>query len=158
MIDIDNRFLDRFWKKVDKKDDGECWNWLASKDKDGYGYFWIKEHGECRKAHRVSWLIHTGEWPNGLMCHHCDNPSCVNPKHLFDGSPRDNTQDMIDKNRKVLSLGERHGNSKLTKSQVLLCRNLWDSGKVKQKDLAKQYDVSTATISLIVRRKLWSWL
>lgn len=88
---------ERFMKKVQKKDSG-CWEWSAS-GVYGYGRFWLG--GRKVLAHRVSWFFHTGAMPadDVLMCHRCDNPPCVNPDHLFEGSPLDNTRDMIAKGR-----------------------------------------------------------
>ena len=88
--------MERFWAKVDKS--GDCWLWTASKTKEGYGYF--RFDGAMRKAHRMSWLLTNGEIPEGmLVCHTCDNPSCVNPKHLWLGTNRDNMDDMNAKGR-----------------------------------------------------------
>ena len=90
---------ERFWPKVEMGK--KCWEWVGGKDGDGYGVLRVGS-AECNfiKAHRVSFLIHYGEIPHGLVvCHTCDNPSCVNPKHLFIGSRKDNTRDMLKKGR-----------------------------------------------------------
>lgn len=88
--------MDRFWNKVKKTDN--CWFWTAGTFDDGYGKF--KFEKKNRKAHRISWLLTNGDIPEGmLVCHHCDNPLCVKPSHLFLGTPKDNTQDMIKKGR-----------------------------------------------------------
>jgi hypothetical protein len=82
---------ERFWEKVDKKTDDECWEWQASVDTHGYGYFYSDKR---IKAHRYSWELHFGAIPEGLyVCHHCDNPPCINPKHLFVGTAQDNLDD-----------------------------------------------------------------
>jgi HNH endonuclease len=76
----------------------DCWLWDGSLNMYGYGK--IKVDGKVWGAHRISFILHIGEMPDGmLVCHKCDNPSCVNPKHLFLGSPRDNTIDSVRKNR-----------------------------------------------------------
>ncbi len=88
--------MDRFFHKVDKASD--CWGWLAGKDKDGYGK--IKVSGKTVQAHRLSWNIHNGSVPEGVhVLHHCDNPSCVNPDHLFLGTHLDNMHDRDAKGR-----------------------------------------------------------
>ena len=88
--------MERFWNKVDKTDD--CWNWTASKNIQGYGYF--RFDGKMRKAHRMAWLLVNGEIPDGMcVCHTCDNPGCVNPIHLWLGTNQDNMDDMNNKGR-----------------------------------------------------------
>lgn len=102
--------IDRFWSKI-KKTDG-CWIWTGSKN--GLGYGRIEHHGIKYATHRFSYQMKYGPIPNGLwVLHHCDNPPCVNPKHLFTGTPRDNTQDMISKGRFVGNVGGINGHSKI---------------------------------------------
>jgi len=86
----------RFWDKVDKT--GECWIWTASKYLNGYGQF--RFDGKNWGAHRMAWLLTNGEIPDGmLVCHTCDNPSCIRPAHLFIGTQKQNMRDCIDKGR-----------------------------------------------------------
>ncbi len=96
--------LERFFAKVAVSSDG-CWEWLAAKNKDGYGLFYWE--GRMRPAHVASYLIHTGPIPSGiLVCHTCDNPSCVRPDHLWLGSHTDNARDRERKGRGLE--GKRH--------------------------------------------------
>lgn len=90
---------ERFLEKVDRRGEDDCWLWLAGTSAGGYGLFFNK--GRIM-AHRFSYQLHRGTIPQGLrVCHSCDNPPCVNPKHLWLGTPKDNTQDMMNKGRFV---------------------------------------------------------
>jgi hypothetical protein len=90
---------DRFWAKVDKS--GECWVWTGSRNWAGYGYLGaVRGHGRQLAAHRVSWELANGSIPEGLhVLHHCDNPPCVRPEHLFVGTRSDNLSDAGRKGR-----------------------------------------------------------
>lgn len=95
---------ERFWEKVRRVGPSSCWEWTAHCDRRGYGE--IGSSGNRGKphlrAHRVSWEIHNGPIPDGLfVLHRCDNRKCVNPHHLFLGTAKDNTQDMLAKGRGV---------------------------------------------------------
>lgn len=89
---------DRFWSMVDKGDD--CWVWTGSVNKKGYGQIATKRGCRPLQAHRLSFEMHFGQVPDGLMVlHRCDNPPCVRPEHLFTGTAKENTEDMIRKGR-----------------------------------------------------------
>lgn len=89
----------RFWAKVQRYGDNDCWIWIAGQDKDMYGKFTLHENGKSidLRAHQYSWQLYTGRpVPKGLhVCHHCDHPYCVNPLHLFIGTNLDNNQDCV---------------------------------------------------------------
>jgi hypothetical protein len=115
-LDSSLRFVmqqsDRFWAKVQKSDG--CWEWTAAHLPQGYGEFMMKLPSEVRarphRAHRVAWMLANKRLiPAGLyVCHHCDNPKCVRPEHLFLGTHADNTRDMVKKGRHFLGK-ERSG-------------------------------------------------
>lgn len=89
-----------FWNKVDRS--GTCWVWTAARSEFGYGIYALRQDGRTRNdpAHRFSWRLHFGAIPDGLyVCHHCDNPPCVRPDHLFLGTPQANYLDMKRKGR-----------------------------------------------------------
>lgn len=89
----------RFWAHVDVsggKD--QCWPWRGPINSSGYGVF--KFHADIYLSHRFAWELTNGKIPDGMfVCHHCDNPPCCNPAHLFIGTPKDNAQDAMKKGR-----------------------------------------------------------
>lgn len=138
---------------------GGCWEWYGPYDKDGYGV--IKRLGKTYRAHRVSYEIRKGKIPVGLMIlHSCDNPQCVNPAHLFPGTAKDNSDDMIRKGRKAVvrgakaQRGSRNTQAKLGGLAVLRIRSRASQGESQVK-LAREFGVSEATIHLVVTRKSW---
>lgn len=111
---------DRFWEKVDKKPDG-CWNWKGYTD-NGKAYGRLRLGKENKIATHVSWFIHTGKWPNKYMCHKCDNPPCVNPEHLFEGTHWDNMEDKVKKGRQ--KRGQDIPNAILNDGKVKIVKSL----------------------------------
>jgi hypothetical protein len=143
-----------YWPRVVRKFSG-CWGWIGSFDSRGYGRICEHYGGRFFKAHRLSWFLHHGEWPNQNVLHRCDNPACTNPDHLFLGSHADNVADMVSKERH--SRGEHRPNSKLTEAQVREIRERRAAGE-RRRDLANSFDVSEWTIQNIYSGKSWSWL
>ncbi len=143
---------ERFWEKVNKTE--TCWLWTAQLDKEGYGQFRILCKGRRYQAHRISWRLHFGEIPEGMKaCHHCDNPACVRPSHLFLGTQTHNVADMNAKGRHAF--GEKNGSAKMTNEQVRDIRRRYAAGGVLQHTLAVEHGVADCTISQIVNRKKW---
>lgn len=143
---------ERFWAKVEKGADDECWLWAAFKERDGYGFLQLGRR--ALRANRVSWMIHFGAIPEGqVVCHRCGNPSCVNPAHLFLGTNAENTADSTAKGRRAK--GERQGSAKLCTSAIVAIRHLYQRG-VLQVDIAREFGIHQTAVSGIVRRKAWS--
>src|SRR5437660_11545344 len=151
--------FDRFWSKVDKKGEDECWPWKAGKNNRGYGVFALEHPHHNERvvdilAHRYSWQEANGPIPKGrYILNKCDNPPCVNPKHLRVGTLKDNSEDMYAKGR--ARIGESHPSSKLTEAQVLEIRQKYSRGVYGYTRLAKEYGVAHWTILSIIRRKNW---
>ena len=146
---------DLFWSKVDFTEN--CWEWAAGFNLQGYGVFHIKRKQYL--AHRVAWTLVCGPIPEGmLVCHYCDNTSCVKSSHLFLGTAKDNTRDMISKGRSNWSeacKGEESGRAKLTKKEVREIREKYASGCFIQRELAEEYKISRRNISSIVTYVSW---
>lgn len=161
---IEQKYIDKFWSYVQKGKDDECWTWLASFGSHGYGNSYNGVTVET--APRMAWKIHFGDIPKGFyICHHCDNRKCVNPSHLFLGTPKDNTDDMDAKGRRVNAQlsGEENPLAKLTWENVLEIRRLRDSEhpinrkarKYTERFLANMFGVDKNAIHLILHNKTW---
>lgn len=154
---------ERFWEKVERGEPDECWEWQETTKGRGYGKLWV--HGKRMKAHRLSWRIAHSmqEIPVGMcVCHHCDNPGCVNPAHLFLGTHADNMRDAARKGKffkkQTQVRGEKHGRHKLTEGDVLAIRSRYAKGCVSQSALAREYGVGQSTVSAVVTYENWRWL
>lgn len=135
-----------------------CWNWNGANEskRGGYGLFWMLD--DHRRASRVAYEIYVGPIPAGLhVLHKCDNPPCVNPDHLFVGTPLDNARDCSAKGRRrnVPSVGEKNGLARLTNEQARQIKTALTSG-AKGRLLAKMFSVSESIISDIKRGKTWT--
>ena len=156
----------RFWSKVDRSagPDG-CWLWTAYRLPGGYGQFSIGN--TLQRAHRVAWELTHGPIPAGMHClHRCDNPSCVNPAHLFLGTQKDNVRDMRTKKRhdwsglhlgreRLYPMGEGCSWHRLTADEVLEIRVRYAAGGISTRALAADYGVSGHHVWAIVSRKVW---
>ncbi len=142
----------RFWSKVDVRGPDECWPWTASKQHGGYGQF--RAEGKKHKAHRVAWEQTQGPIPAGKhMLHHCDNPSCCNPAHLFIGTNADNIQDKVNKGRQVK--GSAHSKAQLDEWLVADMRKRYATGKYTKTKLARMFFVHKMTVHDILTGKHW---
>lgn len=151
-IVIPEKNIELFWNKVDKKSDDECWEWLGTKPGGAYGAITIER--VSYKAHRVSWVLHNGEIPEGLLvCHTCDNPGCVNPTHLFLGTQKDNLEDMDKKGRRKYYNNETHPLCKLTDEEVREIRKLYEDTTMTHEDLGIKFGVTRSYIHEVLAGK-----
>ena len=152
---------DRFWSKVDVRGPDECWPWKAGRYRAGYGTF--SNARTTVTTHRQAWVLMNGPIPQGMcVCHRCDNPPCVNPGHLFLGTPLDNMRDMIAKGRRRVGApsklrGEDHPRSKLTDTEVREIR-AWREAGFPGTQIAIAYGVTHSTVNRIASRRRWTHL
>ena len=151
---MNEKDIARFWSKVDRCGPDDCWEWKAGKHRQGYGLLpYRRTHYH---SHRVSWFLTFGAIPAGMfVCHHCDNPPCVNPSHLFLGTAKDNAQDMIKKGRSPLLKkadydGARHPNAKLSGDDIWWIRFIRLLVGTHVRTLAMAYGVSHQHICRIL--------
>lgn len=145
-----NKFFDKIFRPTEPN---ACWTWTAFKDRNGYGK--ITFNNKIYLAHRLAFLLEYGCLPGKLLvCHSCDNPSCVNPDHLFIGTMADNMADRDRKGRGNPRRGSDNGASKLKESDVVEIRRLTNCGLSKL-DIASRFGVHRSLISLILLGKLW---
>ena len=171
------REANHFWKKVDLAKSNECWAWQGATYWDGYGKFYVGSHGRKERAHRLSYELFNGPIPDGIqVLHHCDNPPCVNPWHLFTGTHSDNMKDCASKGRQRLQRhpetmrgdrhwshqkphlvvrGERSGRSKIDWATVTAIRQEHIPWRVSYTKLAEKYGLSRCEIGRIVRNEAW---
>ncbi len=144
----------RFWSKVDlRANQHTCWNWIAGKNKYGYGSFMFKDD---TLSNRIAYRLYYGDFDKTLcVLHKCDNPSCCNPNHLYLGTKKDNSRDKAERDRMAHLKGEQNGSSKLTEDQVIKIVSLIKSGE-KISSISKTYNVSFQQILNIKKGRCWS--
>jgi len=148
-----------FLSKVSIPTEGGCWLWTGKTNNKGYGQLWMNM--SYHLAHRFSYSHYRGQIPDGMcVLHSCDNPRCVNPSHLFPGTKRDNTRDMMKKGRQVfqqqpqkLPRGERHGCCKCSDEDVRKIRALYATGNRSHRDLGRQFGISSTQVRNIVKHR-----
>lgn len=139
----------RFWSKVDIKEENDCWEWQAFRDKCGYGQFGIKY--QIEKSHRISYLLINEAIPEGMnILHKCDNPPCCNPIHLFAGTQFDNIKNMASKGRNSCL--------KLNDEDVLEIVKLIEETTLTQQQIADKFGVNHRLISSIQNGVAWRHL
>ena len=142
--------LERFLNKVQVNDQSHCWEWQGALTKCGYGNVGIR--GKNFRAHRLSAAFYNGfdMQSEMLICHHCDNPKCVNPDHLFVGTDKDNSRDMSRKGRA--------GRKKVTAEQALEIKTLFCTKQQTAKQLSKTYGLNESTIRRLAQGKFHHYL
>lgn len=142
---------DRFFSKIELS--GDCWNWTASCHRFGHGVF---KFGKEQYAHRASWVLFNGPIPDDLcVLHKCDNPKCVNPKHLFLGTRAENNADRDSKGRQNCVRGEKNPWAKLTRDQAMIVRGLRIMGKPRRW-VAEQFGISVSGVKAISTGRTWA--
>ena len=157
--------FERFWSKVRKAGrPEECLEWAGARLPEGYGFIYAgplyDEPVRWIRAHRLSWEMHNGKVPEGLsVLHHCDNPPCVNPAHLYVGTQLENVRD-----RAVRRRGKEHrqngtgnDNVKLTEADVRAIVAMTDAGK-SQTVVAAMFGLTQPYVSKLARRQYWQHL
>ena len=143
--------VERFWSMISPEPNSGCWLWDGGNIKTQKGYYQIGVNGKLKQVHRFAYERYRGPVPPGLLvCHTCDVRCCVNPDHLFLGTPADNTADMIRKGR--MPRGKGRWNAKLTDQQVLEIKTSPLSSYV----LGERYKISARTIRKIRQRRIWT--
>lgn len=148
-------FQDRILGLVEFEPNSGCWLWVGYLDRKGYGQIQVGGYTKSL-AHRAAWTAFCGPIPSGLfVCHRCDTPACVNPDHLFLGTPLDNTRDMDAKGRRrsVSRAGELHPQARLTEADVAEIRRL--HGVIPQRKLGERFGVSPRQIHRILHGQSW---
>ena len=143
-----------FWRHVDRSAGSfECWPWTAKRQPFGYGQLAV--NGTNITAHRHAYQLIFGRVPDSLcVCHHCDNPPCCNPAHLWLGTHRENATDRTQKGRNSLFSREKNGSAKLTSEQVSEIRSRAASGE-SHRQIARDFPVCHQHIGKVITRETW---
>lgn len=151
---------ERFWTKVDVRGSDDCWPWLGSRDRHGYGYMNRGRHSSgpiCASA--VSWILNKGAVPKGFeVCHDCpggDHPWCVNPAHLWLGTHAQNMADMKAKGRSSGGVTFGHVLAKVTQEQVQEIRRLYQSPDRNVQTIAHRFGICRRQVWMIGSGRCW---
>lgn len=147
----------RFWSKVDIRSKNECWNWIGGKNSPGYGRFRLPRQRKSENAHKFiyEWLF--GKVPKGMcVCHTCNNRACVNPRHLYCGTPSDNMKDRVKDGTQSggANKGEKHHMNKFSKDTIDRVKTMLLEGH-SGKEISDKFGISRTHISRIKKGKNW---
>ena len=157
------KFVKRFWSKVEKKSESECWLWKGSYDKSGYGRIWEHISGSAKYrtairrvwcAHRLSFFIENGFEPE-MVCHSCDVRGCVNPCHLWAGNQKMNMQDMVSKGRSTW--GTKNHSAKHSDDLYKKVKNLVEAGK-RPSVIAREVSITVRAVERFKKSARWRYL
>jgi hypothetical protein len=152
---FNEKFLLKFWAKINIKNNDDCWNWLGYLNS-GYGV--IGYEGKDYKAHRIAYMItyQIENLPSNIFCCHvCDNRKCCNPNHIFLGTSADNVHDMENKGRSKHPNGSKNGMAKISEENALEIRRLYATGQYNFSQLSKLYPINDWMIASIIYGKNW---
>lgn len=152
---------ERFWEKVDRSagPDG-CWPWMGTRWAHGYGSFRFGSMGNGTRtsitAHRMVMMLEGKNIEGVLVCHHCDNPPCCNPKHLFLGTHSDNARDMVRKGLFNPPRGEKSGAAKITEAIVREARRLYALTGMSQSEIGMFLGINPKTAQHAISGRRWA--
>jgi hypothetical protein len=155
MLEIEQQSIDRFWERVQKGDG--CWLWTGSISDTGYGKACIG-HQRTMNAHRLSYVLTFGNIPDDMfVCYKCDNRQCVNPNHLFLGTPTANVHDMDQKGRRITpsKLGEKNPAAKITFEIAEKIRAEYSQKNLTMTQIGQKYGITGAQVNHIVKFVHW---
>ena len=143
-----------FWERMTPEPNTGCWLWTGALSSSGYGS--VQMSGKIRSSHVVAWVLTRGEVPAGKwVLHRCDVRACINPDHLFIGTPAENSADMVRKGRQSRTGGEDHAAARLTSAQVGEIRQLRQTTGLSYTSIGARFGVSASTVEHIVNGRTW---
>lgn len=154
----DETLPSRFWSKVKRAGPDECWEWQAYRDPNGYGRIGFAGRSNTT-ASRVSWALQVGPIPEGLfVLHHCDNPPCVNVRHLYVGTPKQNMRDFMERGQGDYGdrRGSKNANARLSERDVIEMRRERSERGTSYSNIGAQFGITTQYAWLIVNGKRWA--
>jgi DNA-binding XRE family transcriptional regulator len=176
--------ISRFWSYVDKNCDripalenpelyshvkGNCWEWTGFKDKNGYGKFSVtpnevnklKRNERSFRVPRLAYkLCNDVDLEDKIACHHCDNPSCCNPDHIYPGTTKENVRDRDSRGRQIFNpaYGENTGSAKYKEVEIIEFWDLYDAGELKVTEICDRFNMQLEHAYTILSGKKWGYL